>query len=266
MIINGTIIKEVLVEEMLPLAQAEKKRVCFVQFGDNPASTKFVAMKMKLAAQLSIEAEHVRSSAQTTDEAIAVLQEAVKKHYDGIVIQLPLPEGMDNEIVINAIPVGMDIDVLTAAGMAAFQQGRTERMPPVAAAAETILKVHNISPIGKHIVIRGKGKLVGEPVMKLFDRMDVAYEAIDIHTPQAEQLALLRNADIIISGVGVPHALTPDMIKEGVVLIDAGTSEQSGKLAGDIDPACAAKASLYTPVPGGVGPITVACLFKNLFL
>jgi len=266
MIINGSIIKEVLVEEMLPLAEAEALRVCFVQFGDDMASRKFVDIKMKVAATLGIEADYVTENVATTDEAIQLVQEAAAQNYDGIVVQLPLPAGIDAERVLNAIPYEMDIDVLTAMGIEAFQQGRTERIPPVAAAIETILKVYKISLLGLQIVIRGKGKLVGEPIMMLFDRTDIAYDAIDIDTPAADQQALLRDADIIISGVGIPHSLTPDMIKDGVILIDAGTSEQSGRLAGDIDPACAAKASLYTPVPGGVGPITVACLFRNLFL
>jgi methylenetetrahydrofolate dehydrogenase (NADP+)/methenyltetrahydrofolate cyclohydrolase len=266
MIINGTIIKEMLLEEMLEVVPTDPKQVCFVQFGNDVASEKFVQIKMKAAAQLGMESDSVHEDVRTTDEALQVMKELVAKQYDGIVVQLPLPEGIDPEKVINTIPVEMDIDVLTIDGLAAFQQGRTERMPPVAAAVETILKVHKISPIGKNIVIRGKGKLVGEPVMMLFDRMDIAYDAIDADTPAATQQGLLRDADIIISGVGIPHSLTPDMIKEGVVLIDAGTGEATGKLAGDIDPTCADKASLYTPVPGGVGPITVACLFKNLFL
>jgi methylenetetrahydrofolate dehydrogenase (NADP+)/methenyltetrahydrofolate cyclohydrolase len=266
MIINGNIIKEVLMEEMVAISLDVPKRVCFVQFGNDVPSQKFVQIKMKAAQQLGITADYVASDVVTTDQAVAILQEAIAKEYDGIVVQLPLPHGMDSNVIINTIPVAMDIDVLTTAGLAAFQQGRSERMSPVAAAVETILKLHKISPIDKNVVIRGKGTLVGMPVMMLFDRSDIAYSAIDKDTPQSEQEAVLKNADIIISGIGVPHSLTPDMIKEGVVLIDAGTSEQSGKLAGDIDPACANKASLYTPVPGGVGPITVACLFKNLFL
>lgn len=266
MIINGNIIKEVLIEELMPLAEQKKQRVCFLQFGNDSASQKFVAIKMKVATQLGITADVVSSDTQTTVEAMEVLQAVIAKQYDGVVIQLPVPPSMDVQLLVNAIPVAIDIDVLSTAAIEAFQQGRSNRLPPVAAAVESILKLHGISPVQKNIVIRGKGTLVGKPVAILFDRLDIPYTAIDISTPQTEQLELLSNADIIISGIGVPHSLTADMVKEGVVLIDAGTSEQSGKLVGDIDPACAIKASLYTPVPGGVGPITVACLFKNLFL
>ncbi len=266
MIINGAIIKEVLLEEIAAVHDPSSKRVCFVQFGNDASSTAFVSIKMKAAAQLGIAADRVHSDAQDTATAAAVLQDAVAQGYDGIVVQLPVPPGIDAQAILNAVPPAMDIDVLGDAAIDAYKKGQSTRLPPVAAAVEAILKLHHVSPVGKRVVIRGKGMLVGQPVMMLFDQADISYDAIDSSMPMDEQLALLQAADIIVSGIGMPHSLTPDMVKEGAVLIDAGTSEQSGKLAGDIDPACAAKASLYTPVPGGVGPITVACLFRNLFL
>ncbi|MES2224468.1 MAG: bifunctional 5,10-methylenetetrahydrofolate dehydrogenase/5,10-methenyltetrahydrofolate cyclohydrolase [Patescibacteria group bacterium] len=266
MIINGSIIKEAVLEELAARPQETQLRVCFVQFGQDAASTKFVGMKMAVAKTLGIYAEHVHSDAANTIDALAVLQEAIDADYDGIVVQLPVPEGIDATTLVNILPVEKDIDVLSTAALMAFATGSSGRMPPVAAAAELILTIYKVSLDNKKIVIRGKGKLVGETVMMLLDSKGVSYIAIDINTPEEEQLALLKEADVIVSGIGVPHSLTPDMVKEGVVLIDAGTSEQTGKLVGDIDPACAEKASLYTPVPGGVGPITVACLFRNLFL
>jgi methylenetetrahydrofolate dehydrogenase (NADP+)/methenyltetrahydrofolate cyclohydrolase len=266
MILDGNLIKEAVLEELATKAEGKHLRVCFLQFGHDSASTKFIGVKMKTAEMLGIHAEQVVSNANNTDEAIVVMEKVIVDKYDGIVVQLPVPAGIDSALVLNTIPIAMDIDVLSDAAMEAFSMGKSMRMPPVAAAIELILRLYKISPTGKNIVIRGKGKLVGEPMMKLFDLTAIPYHAIDINTPEAEQLALLINADIIISGIGVPHALTPDMIKDGAVLIDAGTSEQLGKIEGDIDPVCASKAVLFTPVPGGVGPITVACLFKNLFL
>jgi methylenetetrahydrofolate dehydrogenase (NADP+)/methenyltetrahydrofolate cyclohydrolase len=266
MIINGTIIKEALIEELAARPQEKQLRVCFLQFGDDMASRKFVGMKMKVAKELGIYADHMGSNAKDTEEALAALHEVIESDYGGIVIQLPVPEGIDATTLVNALPVELDIDMLSTAALMAFATGASQRMPPVAAAVELILSLHKVSLADKKIVIRGKGKLVGETVMMLLDGKNIPYHAIDIHTPEEEQLSLLQQADIVVSGIGVPHSLTPDMVKDGVVLIDAGTSEQSGKLTGDIDPACASKALLYTPVPGGVGPITVACLFRNLFV
>ncbi len=265
MVIDGNIIKEAIIESLKNIPQEKQLRVCFLQFGDDQASKKFVGMKMKVAEQLSVHAEHIVSDVTATPEALAVLEKIIADNHDGIVIQLPLPEGIDATVLINTLPIEMDIDVLSTAALMAFAAGG-ERIPPVASAVNVILNLYNVSLKEKKVVVRGRGALVGGPVMMLFDRMNVSYDAIDIHTPMDEQRALLTNADIIISGIGQSHSLTPDMIKDGVILIDAGSSEQSGKLAGDIDPACAVKATLYTPVPGGVGPITVACLFRNLFI
>jgi 5,10-methylene-tetrahydrofolate dehydrogenase/methenyl tetrahydrofolate cyclohydrolase len=117
----------------------------------------------------------------------------------------------------------------------------------------------------KKIVVLGAGRLVGEPVGMWLKRNNVQFDVIIMETEEEEKLRLIKNADILISGIGVPHFIKPEMLKPGVVLVDAGTSEQMGKLAGDIDPSCAEVASVFTPVPGGVGPITVAGLFWNLY-
>ena len=137
-------------------------------------------------------------------------------------------------------------------------------MGKIAQAVHEILESCNVSLNGKKIVVAGQGRLVGEPVHLMFNRMKVPHRVIDIKTSKKEKLALLKDADIIISGMGVPHSIKPDMIKKGVVIIDAGTSEQSGKLVGDVDPACGDVASFMTPVPGGVGPLTIVSLLRNL--
>jgi methylenetetrahydrofolate dehydrogenase (NADP+)/methenyltetrahydrofolate cyclohydrolase len=263
MIIDGNEIKKELVAE---LKTQGKKRVCFLQFGSDAASTTFVKMKMKLATEIGVEAVHVQKDITQTDEALHILGEIVEQHYDGIVVQLPLPAGIDTELVIDSLPTAYDIDMLSEDAKVQYRNATTMRTAPVAAAVQEILWHHKIMLVGKKIVVVGKGRLVGEPIAMLLDRQELPYTWIDIETPAEVRLQALRDADVIISGSGVPHSITPDMVKDGVVLIDAGTSEQQGKLAGDIDPACADKASLYTPVPGGVGPLTVACLFKNLFL
>jgi methylenetetrahydrofolate dehydrogenase (NADP+)/methenyltetrahydrofolate cyclohydrolase len=274
MIVNGNEIKQKIVEEIREMIEkassdestARRKRVCFVQIGNDAGSTAFVKMKVQLAETLGIAADVVQKDITTTEETIVLLAEVIEKNYDGIVVQLPLPQGMDTELVIDSIPTEQDIDMLSEDAKVQYRNATTERTAPVAAAVQAILWQNKIILVDKKIVVMGRGRLVGEPVTMLLDRQELAYTVIDIDTPADVRATVLKEADVIISGMGTPHAITPDMIKQGAVLIDAGTSESNGKLAGDIDPACADKASVYTPVPGGVGPITVACLFRNLFL
>lgn len=239
------------------------KRVCFLQFGENTVSEKFVAQKMKVAAQLGVVAEYIQSNAVTTDDALAVLQAEIQNSIDGIVVQLPVAPGIDQEKIVAAIPVALDIDFLNPESLQLFTLGKLNRVPAVAGAIWKIFETNKIVLENKMIVVLGKGKLVGEPLCALFDQKHILYSVCTSKTATIELQKKLRTADIIISGIGIPGFVQPDMIKDGVVLIDAGTSEQSNKTVGDIDPSCYEKASFYTPVPGGVGPVTVVSLFQN---
>ena len=265
--IDGKHIAQEILRDVGIMAPVMQKHIAFIQFGDDRASAQFIARKERVASGLGIQSDILHESTlTTTEEALAVLQEVVAHGYDGIVVQLPLPYGMDTDAILNAIPVECDIDVLSKEAIEVFERGQTERMPPVAGAVDAVIKHGGIDLAGKNIVIVGKGRLVGGPIALLFDRMNIAYSAIDLETPPQEQKELLLAADSIISGIGVAGHIQPSMIKEGVVLIDAGTSEHGGVLVGDVDPACFDKASHYTTVPGGVGPVTVAVLLKNLFV
>ncbi|MES2214309.1 MAG: bifunctional 5,10-methylene-tetrahydrofolate dehydrogenase/5,10-methylene-tetrahydrofolate cyclohydrolase, partial [Patescibacteria group bacterium] len=164
-----------------------------------------------------------------------------------------------------AVEPDLDVDLLGAETKKQFINGETKRLPPVAGAVMEMLGRSKISLLKKRIVVLGRGKLVGEPVGMLFEREGIPFDHIDKETSNEEILGLLSQADIIISGIGVPHFILPEMVKDGVVIIDAGTSESGGKLAGDMHPDTASKTSFYTPVPGGVGPVTVAVLYRNLF-
>ena len=141
-----------------------------------------------------------------------------------------------------------------------INEGRSV-LAPVAGAIEEILERSTIDVRGKKCVVVGAGKLVGAPAAYLMRRLG---SDVSVVTLESGSLDELKTADIVILGAGNPGFVTPEMIKEGVVLIDAGTSEQGGKVRGDADPACSEKAALFTPVPGGLGPIAVAMIFKNL--
>jgi methylenetetrahydrofolate dehydrogenase (NADP+)/methenyltetrahydrofolate cyclohydrolase len=214
---------------------------------------------------LGIETDVLEQKVSDTAEALAFIKDLISKNYNGIVIQLPFPVELDTNTILDSLPRKFDIDMLGQEAKEAYRKGLTKRVAPVAQAVQEILVRNNIDTMDKKVVILGKGRLVGEPVSALFQNLNIACTTLDKNTNLGTGKESLLTADIIISGIGVPHYLKPEMIKDNVVLIDAGTSEQEGKLAGDIDPTCADKASLITPVPGGVGPITVASLFYNLF-
>lgn len=183
----------------------------------------------------------------------------VFKGADAVIIQLPTtPEAT---VVLNAIKVEQDADVLSKAAREKFENDDKDALlPPVIAAIAEIFRAYDVEPKGKRAVVIGEGFLVGRPAA-VWLRQKLA--AVFTVTDPASIKRYLKDADIIISGAGSPHIIKPEMLKQGVVLIDAGTSESSGVIVGDADPACAKKCSLFTPVPGGVGPLAVACLFEN---
>lgn len=227
-----------------------------VWVGDDPATEKFVEYKKKVAEKIGVELrlfEYENNIAQVDLEK-ELNRLATDQEVDGIIVQLPLPKQIDVEKIINLVPSDKDIDAL---GIEAVV------MSPVTAAVLEILKRYEISLNKNKFVVLGNGKLVGRPTAVWLAGEGADVSVLDNQTKDAA--VILGQADVIISGIGKPGFIVPSMVKNGVVLIDAGTSEQSGKLAGDVDPACAEKASLLTPVPGGVGPIVLAKLFENLW-
>lgn len=234
---------------------------------ESPVTISYVGIKKRAAEALDIAvAEYRLPETATTEEIIAAAKKAALpaqaggKGHDGIILQLPLPQGADVEAAKNAIPLTLDVDVLSDAAFDAFAKDDFSAIPPVPAAMWYVLKKNDIEIAGKNVVIIGKGRLVGKPAAVLFERLGAKVITLE----KGDSLDPTKTADIIISGAGVPALIQPDMIKDGVVIIDGGTSESSGKVVGDADPACAAKSSLFTPVPGGVGPIAVVEIFVNL--
>lgn len=234
-----------------------------VQVGDNPVSERFLAIKKKFAADIGVPVEDLRFPADTrTAEVVACLIEVAGRSNTGVIVQLPLPPGLAAQEILDAVPPAQDVDVLSEESARRFEEGAFPILPTVVGAFREILREHGIGMQGKRALVVGQGKLVGKPAAMWLARAGALVTVADRATPGLSALA--READIIILGAGVPGLLKPDMVKEGVIILDAGTSEQGGKLAGDADPRCAEKAALFTPTPGGIGPITVAMVFKNL--
>lgn len=255
-------LKQKIEDKILGRAQ---KRVAFVIFGEDPGSKQYIGMKKRFAESLGIKADVYSHSDEITGEEVKLkVKEVVDMQYDGMVVQLPLPKSVVAQEVLDMVPVEMDMDVLSEFSKLEYKNNKTDKVPPVARAVLEILNFYNIDLLGKEILVVGNGKLVGEPVGNMLQSKKIKYNKIDRSTDEALQKELLKNADIIISGAGSPHFIKKDMVRQGVVLIDAGTSEQSGKLVGDVDPECEEVARLITPVPNGVGPVTMVCLFLNI--
>ena len=219
----------------------------------SPVIDSFVKIKQRAAERLGVELvrEELPEGAATADAVAAVIALAAKT--DGIIVQLPLPKQIDVEEVLAAIPPEKDVDGISAAPMV---------RPPVAEAIREILEFAHIDAKGKKTVVVGSGRLVGKPSASLLKELGASVRVLT----HGDSLDALKDADIVILGAGETGLVKPEHLKKGVILIDAGTSETSGKIAGDAEASCADVASIFTPVPGGVGPIAVAMIFKNLFV
>ena len=181
----------------------------------------------------------------------------------GIIIQLPLPKNFNTQEILNLIPPEKDIDVLSETSLGKFSQRTLSILPPVVSGIASLLKKYKIEIKGKDILIVGVGRLVGYPLAIWFLQENATVSVVNKYSKDI--MSFTKKADILISGVGKPNLIRDNMIKRGVIIIDAGTSVESGKLEGDVDfESVSKKASYITPVPGGVGPMTVACLLENL--
>ncbi|MCD5381536.1 MAG: bifunctional 5,10-methylenetetrahydrofolate dehydrogenase/5,10-methenyltetrahydrofolate cyclohydrolase [Candidatus Pacebacteria bacterium] len=221
----------------------------------NFETKKYLDMKKKKAAAVGISLSVVELPADATTEDVLACVARVVKDSDGIVVQLPLPDQIDKEAVIAAIPTDKDPD--------GFHYGNVDSacLPPVVGAIDAITKRHQVEWLGKKVAVLGEGRLVGLPAKHYAEKAGAEVTVITKSSPNKEAI---KSADIIISGIGQPHFIKADSIKEGAVIFDAGTSEDGGVLVGDADSSVVEKVSLITPVPGGIGPITIACLLRNL--
>jgi len=238
---------------------------CDVLVGKNPSSVQYVQMKAETAKSVGIKFIHANfPSSITTNNLIKEIKVLNNtKNMCGIIVQLPLPENIDRRKILNSIDPKLDVDCLGAVASDKFYSGSTAVEFPTALACMTLLNSLNINLQGKKIVVIGRGELVGKPVASLLVSRGFYPDIVGSATVNKEKI--IKQADVIISGMGRGKYITGDMVKKGVVLIDAGTSESEGGIIGDADlDSVANVASFVSPVPGGVGPVTVAMLLKNV--
>jgi len=227
--------------------------------GDNPVCEKYVELKKGIAEKLGVNFDLYKFEKTDKEDDIS---ETIKylntdPEVDGIMIQIPVDQKFNRDTLISLISPQKDID-----GLRFCLDLASDFRPPVVLAVLEAMKSSGKDLKKSRIVIVGRGFLVGDPLRRALLEMGVKAEVADSSTKDLKKLT--ETADILVTAVGRTNIITEDMIKEGVALIDAGTTEQNGTQKGDIAMECYHKASFYTPVPGGIGPVTIAMLFQNL--
>lgn len=241
--------------------------------GENPASVSYVTGKQKALAEVGMIDRSVKLPESTSQEDLLKLIEELN-HDDsvhGILVQLPLPKHIDEDKVIMAIDPSKDVDGFHPVSVGNLMIGRPGFLPCTPHGIIVLLQKAGIETSGKHALVIGRSNIVGKPVSILLARKDVNCTVTMCHTGTKNLPELTRQADILVVASGHPHTLTRDMIKDGAVVIDVGVnripdaSKKSGfRLVGDCDfDDLKEKASFITPVPGGVGPMTIAMLMQN---
>lgn len=267
MIINGKKIRDEILEEVksgvmsLPFSPV----FCDILVGNDPVSAQYVRMKGKTAESVGIKFREANfPESITTDELIHEIENLNHvPHMCGIIVQLPLPSHIDRQAVLDAIKPSLDVDCLGADASQRFYMNKNPIGFPTALACMKVLDATGVDLGSKSIVVLGRGNLVGKPVAHLLGVRGLSVTVVHRSTENPEEV--LKSADVIISGIGRGKFITGDKIKQGAVVVDAGTSEDNGGVVGDVDLATVANvASFVSPTPGGVGPVTVAMLLKNV--
>lgn len=238
---------------------------CDVLVGDDPASMQYVKMKADMAVSVGMRFHNAFFPSTITTEELA--QEVKKinniENMCGIIVQLPLPPSIDKRKVLDSISPELDVDCLGTVASENFYRGDTEGGFPTALACMAILDTLGLDLRNKKIVVLGQGDLVGKPISALLHFRNL--EPIVVRSNTVDKAQLIKEADVVISGIGKGQYITGEMIKQGAVIIDAGTSEGDGGIVGDVDLQSIEKvAGFVSPVPGGVGPVTVAMLLLNV--
>ena len=237
-----------------------KPRVTLVSVGSNEVTKSYVKRKRDFADRVGIDFLEDELLVDATQAEVIEAVERANKSSNGVIVQLPLPKHIDSEVVLRTISVDRDIDVLHPDGSKHGLYG------PVAQSVLHIIRMYQLDVGSADCVVIGNGPLVGKPVRQILEQYGAKVTTLTKETPSAEFEMALINAQLVVSGVGKAGLVQPDHVAQGVVLIDAGTSNSDGQLQGDIAPECREKAVLFSPTPGGIGPITVAKLFENLMV
>ena len=235
-----------------------------VLVGDDPASAVYVRNKNKICGELGFQSFEQKLSADTSEEKLLQLVGELNSNKDvhGILVQLPLPDQIDSEKILQAIDPKKDVDGFHPVNVGKLVVGNALLTPCTPTGIIALLDRYDIEISGKHAVIIGRSNIVGKPVSMLLLHRNATITICHSRTQNLEEVT--RSADILVAAVGRANFVTDEMVSEGTVVIDVGINRVDGKLTGDVDfEPVSKKASHITPVPGGVGPMTIALLMEN---
>ena len=269
-IISGKIISAAVKERIATEVNGLKAKgvtpgLAVIIVGTDPASQVYVGSKERTCIELGMYSEKYELPENTTNEELLALVEKLNNDdkIHGILCQLPLPKHLDEKAVIDAILPEKDVDAFHVQNVGKIMLGDYDFLPCTPAGIMEMLKYSDIDPQGKHCVVIGRSNIVGKPMAMLMLHANATVTICHSRTQNLKEIC--READILVASVGKAKFVTPDMVKDGAVVIDVGINrDENGKLCGDVDyDAVAPKCSAITPVPGGVGPMTIAMLMQN---
>jgi methylenetetrahydrofolate dehydrogenase (NADP+)/methenyltetrahydrofolate cyclohydrolase len=234
-----------------------------VLVGDDPASDVYIRAKHRASEEVGIDARDLRLAETTTEAELLDVVAGLNADdgVDGLLVQLPLPDGIDEARVIRAVDPAKDVDGFHPLNAGELYLGRPTYVPGTALGVLELLDAYDVALEGAHAVVLGRSDIVGKPVSMLLQQRHATVTMC--HSRTRDLAAEVARADVVVAAVGVPGLVRADWIKEGAAVVDVGITRTEAGLAGDVDPAAAARAGLLTPVPGGVGPMTVAMLLTN---
>ena len=268
-IINGRqLAKQTLAEISDAVAKLSfKPLICDIVSAADSVALSYVKIKEKTAREVGMDFQIIELSPQSTTQSVIEQINSVQKQPElcGLIVQLPIPLGIDQTAVLTSLDPKVDVDCIGPINSQAFYSGRAPFYPPTAAAILAMIDSLKIKHYDLNYLVLGQGELVGRPITTLLQRRGYKVKIADRQTANTDQL--IKQADLIVSATGQPGLVTGLKIKKGSVLIDAGTSESGAGIVGDVDQdSVNGIASYVTPVPGGVGPMTVAMLLANSLL
>lgn len=268
MIIDGKGIKTKILDELRNEVNklVVKPKLVVIQVGDDEASNVYIRQKCNMCEYIGYEYEHIKLDSEVTNEYVIGLIDELNNddRVNGIMVQLPIPKELDVDKIINTINPVKDVDGLTELNNGKLFCGNNGIYSCTPSGIMEVLDRYNISVISKHVVIVGKSNLVGKPMALML--LNRGATVTVCHSKTVDLSKYTKMADILVVAVGKPNLITADMIKDDAVIVDVGINRTESGLCGDVDFLnVSKKASYITPVPGGVGPMTVAILARNIY-